>query len=64
MIRERESIMTDDDFKKEEWFPNFIVLCKPISESSQSNGGNTGNEWSGVIKEIEKVVKSQINSSN
>ena len=64
MIRERESIMSEDEFKNKEWFPNFIILCKPVSDGSDADGGNMDNEWNGVLREIEKVVKNQIHSSN
>ena len=59
MIRERESIMSENDFINKDWFPNFIILCKPISDGSNSDNGNIENEWSGVLKEMEKVVKTQ-----
>ena len=64
MIRERESIMSEDEVQNKEWFPNFIILCKPISEGSDADGGNMDNEWNGVLREIEKVVKSQNDASN
>ena len=64
MIRERESLMPDNDFKKKNWFPNFIVLCKPNSEESNADSGNIENEWNGVLKEMEKVVKRQNEASN
>ncbi len=57
MIRERESIMSENDFINKDLFPNFIILCKPISEGNNSDNGNIENEWSGVLKEMEKVVK-------
>ena len=63
MISERESIMSESDFENRDWFPNFIILCKPISEGNEESG-NTENEWSGILKEIEKVVKSQAYVSN
>jgi hypothetical protein len=51
MIRERESIMAKNDFKKRDWFPNFLILCKPISEGNE-NTGNMEDEWNGIIKEM------------
>ena len=60
MIRERESLMDENDFKNKEWFPNYIILCKPISERSNADSGNIDNEWGGVLREMEKVVKRQI----
>lgn len=64
MIRERESIMTESELKDREWFPNYIILCKPVSENNNSDSGNMDNEWNGVLREMEKVVKRQIEMSN
>ena len=64
MICERESIMSENDFKNKEWFPNYIVLCKPISEGSNADSGNTDNEWNGILREMEKLVKRQIEAAN
>jgi gas vesicle protein len=60
MISELESIMSENDFNNKEWFPNFIILCKPISEGS----GNMDNEWNGILREMEKVVKRQNEEAN
>ncbi len=57
MIRERESMMSEKDFRNKEWFPNFIILCKPNSEGADFDSGKMENEWNGVLKEIEKVMK-------
>jgi hypothetical protein len=59
MIRERESIMSENDHKNKELFPNYIILCKPISEGSNVDSGNTFNEWNGILREMEKVFKKQ-----
>jgi hypothetical protein len=64
MIRERESIMSEKDLKNKEWFPNYIILCKPISEGSNYDSGNMENEWNGVLREMEKVVKRQNDATN
>ena len=64
MIRERESIMSEKNFKNKEWFPNYIILCKPIFEGSNANGDNMENEWNGVLREMEKVVKRQNEVAN
>ena len=64
MIKERESLMLENDFKNKQLFPNFLILCKPNSEESNGDSGNTDNEWSGVLKEMEKAVKRQIEASN
>jgi hypothetical protein len=63
MIRERESLMPENQFKNKELFPNFLILCKPNSEDSNADSGNMENEWNGVIKEMEKIVKRQIEAS-
>jgi hypothetical protein len=62
MIKERESIMSLDDYKDKEKFPNFIILCKPISEGA--NAENMENEWNGVLREMEKAVIRQIDAAN
>jgi hypothetical protein len=59
MIREYESIMSQQEYENKDWFPNFIILCKPLSEGRNSDGGEMDNEWSGLLKEIEKGVKRQ-----
>ena len=64
MIRERESIMSENDYKNKEFFPNYIILCKPISEGSNLDSGNTDNEWNGILREMEKVVKRHIGVAN
>ena len=63
MIRERESMMSERDFKNKDLFPNFLILCKPNSEDSNSDSGNSDFEWNGILKEMEKVVKRQIDAS-
>jgi hypothetical protein len=35
MIKEYESIMSQEDYRNEVWFPNFLIVRKPLSE-----GGN------------------------
>jgi hypothetical protein len=44
-------MMSLNDFKNKDWFPNFIVLCKPISGNNDETG-NMDNEYNGLIKEI------------
>jgi plasmid replication initiation protein len=63
MIRERESMMSERDFKNKDLFPNFLILCKPNSEDRNSDSGNSDFEWNGILKEMEKVVKRQIDAS-
>jgi hypothetical protein len=55
MIKERESMMSENDYKNKDFFPNFIILCKPISESNQ-DAENMENEWNGIVKEMQKGV--------
>jgi hypothetical protein len=64
MIKERESIMSQDEFQNKDWFPNYIILCKPLSEGRNSDGGEVDNEWNGLLKEIEKGVKVQFEATN
>ena len=59
MIKERESIMSQEEFQNKDWFPNYIILCKPLSEGRNADGGEVDNEWNGLLKEIEKGVKVQ-----
>ena len=56
--------MSEHEYENNEWFPNFIILCKPVSEGSDADGGNMDSEWNGVLREIEKVVKRQIDATN
>lgn len=60
MIRERESIMSDNDYKNKEWFPNFLIYCKPISEDSNFDSDNMDSEWNGIIRQMQKLVKKEI----
>ncbi len=64
MIRERESMMSQEEYLKEDWFPNYIILCKPLSEGRNSDGEDMENEWNGLLKEIEKGVKRQFEVTN
>ncbi len=64
MIMERESIMSEKEYRNREWFPNFIILCKPKFDGNNIESGNTENEWNGLLKELEKVIKRQIDASN
>jgi hypothetical protein len=64
MIREYESIMSQQEYQNKYWFPNFIILCKPLSEGRNSDGGEMDNEWNGLLREIEKGVKRQFEVTN
>jgi hypothetical protein len=59
MIREYESIMSHQEYENNDWFPSFIIFCKPLSEGRNSDGGEIDNEWNGLLNEIEKGVKKQ-----
>ena len=62
MIREYESIMTEIEKQNEVWFPNFIIVRKPISEGGDAQGGDPKNEWTGMLREVQKGVKKQIDA--
>ena len=49
--------MSEDDHKNKDWFPNYIILCKPLSEGTNKESENTDAEWSGMLREVERVVK-------
>ena len=42
--------MSLDEFKKKEWFPNYIILCKPIVEGEGENSTNIDNKLVGLIR--------------
>ncbi len=60
MIREFESTISESQKLNEEWFPNFIVVRKPLSSGSDSQSGDSQNEWKGMLREIQKGVKKQV----
>ncbi len=64
LIRERESMMSQEEYQNKEFFPNYIILCKPLSEGRVLEGGEMENEWNGLLKEIEKGVKRQFEVTN
>ena len=64
MIRERESMMSQQEYQNKDFFPNYIILCKPLSEGRDSEGGEMENEWNGLLKEIEKGIKRQFDVTN
>ncbi len=64
MIRERESLMSESELQNKDFFPNFLILCKPNSDDSSADSGNMENEWNGILKEMEKVVKRQNEASS
>jgi hypothetical protein len=61
LIMERESLMGEADLKRKEWFPNFIIVRKPDGVDGFHSGESQG-EWRGMIREIQKGVKIQIDT--
>jgi hypothetical protein len=61
LIKERETMMSMDQYEIKEWFPNYIILCKPIYEGMDQDSGN---EWNGLLRQIEKGVKKQIEATS
>ena len=64
MIKELESIMTVEELNNKNLFPNYIIVCKPLTEGRDSQTGEMGDEWNGLLKEIEKNVKRQFENTN
>ena len=40
MIREYESLMSETEKQNEVWFPNFLVVRKPLSEGRDAQGND------------------------
>ena len=59
MIRERESIMSQEELANPLWFPNFIVLRRPVS-----SGNGDGAQWQGFVKEIKVGYERAISKQN
>ena len=47
MIIERESVMSQSELDKNDWFPNYIVVRRKANGSQES-----GQQWQGFVKEI------------
>ncbi len=61
MIKERESVMQGTDLVNEQWFPNYIVVRKPLTDGGREvQNADAGNEWKGMINQMQKGVKRQI----
>jgi hypothetical protein len=61
LILERESLMDKTDLQNKEWFPNFIIVRKPFIDGMDgSQSGESQGEWQGMLREIQKGVKRQI----
>jgi hypothetical protein len=59
MIREHESTMT---CKFSNWFPNFIIVRKPFIENKDGSSDGSQNEWKGILREMQRGVKKQIDA--
>ena len=46
MIVERESIMSDTERLRNDWFPRFIILRKEVDKKTED-------EWKGFVKELQ-----------
>jgi hypothetical protein len=57
LIKERESLMSLEELKNPKWFPNFIILAKPIIDGKDSESEDMDDEWKGIANEIKKVGK-------
>jgi hypothetical protein len=62
MIREYETVMSDSDLNKKDWFPNFIIVRKGLKDGRDSKGKDSENRWDGMLKEVEKIVKAEMSA--
>ena len=60
MIRDHESTILN--FKSSKWFPNFIIVRKPFIDNKDGSSDGSQNEWKGVLREIQRGVKKQIDA--
>jgi hypothetical protein len=67
MITECEDLMPDWCFKKENWFPRFIIIRR---EQGSGGGGDNPDEWYGFVKQMKRhlehettVLKEMLNRS-
>ncbi len=61
MIFERESLMSAAQLAQKNWFPNFLIVKKP-DQSGDGFGVVENGEWQGLLREMQKGVKIQIES--
>jgi hypothetical protein len=54
--------MSENEKRNDVWFPNFIILRKPFLEGRDAQGGDPQNEWKGMLREVQKGVKKQIDA--
>jgi hypothetical protein len=60
MIREYESIMMN--FNRSKWFPNFIIVRNSFIDSKDGSSDGSLNEWKGILREMQRGVKKQIDA--
>ncbi|CDW71684.1 UNKNOWN [Stylonychia lemnae] len=58
MIVEREQLFTAEDLTKEELFPNFIIVRRPINNETKDAG-----EWQGFIKDLKYTIRTSVAKS-
>ena len=57
MIIECEQFLPEDWRKNKEWFPDYIILCRP-NDSEQTINGMKDEQWLGFINQINKNTNS------
>ncbi|CDW90203.1 wd-40 repeat protein [Stylonychia lemnae] len=55
MIVEREQLFNKNDLSNEKYFPNFIVLRRPLNTEI-----NEGGEWQGFIKDLKYTIRTTV----
>ena len=58
MIVEKEQLFSQEERKSEKFFPQYLVVRKPVDLSAQD-----GNEWSGFIKDLKDIIKTNTKKS-
>eukprot|EP00347_Sterkiella_histriomuscorum_P008062 403346519 len=51
LIKEREIIFNEEDWKDFKIFPNYIILRRPVADNDDA-----GSEWQGFVKDIKKTL--------
>ena len=59
MISEREWLMSSEQLARKEWFPNYLIVRKPVQSGSGFAGALIG-EWQGILREIQKSLRLQV----
>ncbi len=49
--------MSKTEKENEVWFPNFLIVRKPLLEGRDAQGNDSQNEWKGMLREVKKGVK-------